>query len=250
MRSRINSTSRLKIDPGMVAFSVKARNDGTAEFHASIDLAQLKLPKDGEVVVEAYRQNLHERFPFGTVAATAPAHGTVLRELGAEGLKFRVKVVEPKSGRLLARGDRLGAAEPEESGRRTLLRVIARELGHEPWKTELYEDGRPVLVLNDHIPGALARLGTDPVFRSLVLPGALRQILLMMCIAKVEDKGDDEEEEEDDGWASDWIRFAEKISGEDKPDWADLPAVHRWVDKVCQAFSVRFSFMTAFDAEH
>lgn len=250
MRSRINSTSRLKIDPGMAGFSVTARDDGTAEFHASIDLAQLNLPKEGEVVVEAYRQNLHERFPFGTVAAIAPAHGTVLRELGAEGLKFRVKVVEPQSGRLLARGDRLGAAEPEESGRRALLRVIARDLGQEPWKTELYEDGRPVLVLNDHIPGALARLGTDPVFRSLVLPGALRQVLLMMCIAKVEDNGDDDDEDDDDGWASDWIRFAEKISGDDKPDWADIPAVHLWVDKVCQAFSAKNSFMTAFDAEH
>jgi hypothetical protein len=172
----------------------------------------------------------------------------VLRELGAEGLKFRIKVVKPESGRLLARGDSLGTAEPEESGRRALLRVVARDLGQEPWKTEPYEDGKPVLVLNDHIPGALAKLNADPVFRALVLPGALRQVLLMMCIAKVEDKAD-VDEDSDDHWASEWIRFAEKISGEEKPDWEYLPAVHRWIDKVCQAFSGRFSFMTAFDAE-
>jgi hypothetical protein len=72
----------------------------------------------------------------------------------------------------------------------------------------------------------------------------------MMCIAKVEDKDDEENDDEDDGWASDWIRFAEKISGEDKPDWADIPAVHQWVDKVCQKFSARFGLMSAFDLEN
>jgi hypothetical protein len=170
MRSRINSTSRLKIDPGMAAFTVIPRGDGTAEFHADIKLANLKLPKEAEVVVEAYRQNLHERFSFGTVASIGPTDGTMLRELGAEGVRFRVKVVEPGSGRLLARGDKMGAAEPEESGRRALLRVIARDLNDEPWKTELYGDGRPVLVLNDQIPGALAKLNTDPVFARSCCP--------------------------------------------------------------------------------
>ncbi|MGP0059737.1 MAG: hypothetical protein ACLPID_10670 [Beijerinckiaceae bacterium] len=233
----------------MAIFSVSERSDGTAEFHANIDLAPLKLPKESEVVVEAYRQNLHERFPFGTVAATAPARATVLRELGAVGLNFRIKVVESQSGRLLARGDKLGAAEHGESGRRALLRVIARDLGQEPWKTVLHEDGRPVLILNDHIPGALAKLDTDPVFRSLILPGALRQVLLMMCIVKVEDNADDDDEEADDHWATEWIRFAEKISGVDKPDWGDLAEVHRWVDRVCGAFSARFSLMAIFEAE-
>jgi hypothetical protein len=249
MRSRINSTRRLKIDPAMAAFNVTQRIDGSAEFHANINLSALKLPKEGEVIVEAYRQNLHERFPFGTVASPAPAEGTVLRELGTDGLQFRVKVVEPGSGRLLARGDRLGAAEEEESGRRSLLKVITRDLDHEPWKTELH-GGRPVLVLNDHIPGVLAQLSTDPVFRSLVLPGALRQVLLMMCIEKVEDREDDDGDDGDDeGWASDWIRFAEKISGEDKPDWTDIPAVHGWVDKVCREFSARFDLTAAFEQD-
>jgi hypothetical protein len=172
----------------------------------------------------------------------------VLRELGAEGVRFRVKVVEPQSGRLLARGDKLGGLESEEGGRRALLRVVARDLGQEPWKTELYDDGNPVLVLNDNIPGALARLNSDPVFRALILPAALRQVLLMMCIEKVED-GDDDEGDSDGSWASDWIRFAEKIGGVDKPDWADIPAVHRWVDNVSQAFSVRFGIMTGFETE-
>ena len=249
MRSRINSTSRLKVEPGMAAFTVTSRSDGSADFQAHIDLAPLELPKDGEVVVEAYRQNLHERFSFGTVAATAPTESTVLRELGAEGVRFRVKVVEPQSGRLLARGDKLGASENEESGKRPLLKVVARDLGQEPWKTEIHDDGRPVLVLNDHIPGALARLNTDHVFRALVLPAALRQVLLMMCIANVDDSDDDDDGSEDH-WASDWIRFAEKISGADKPDWGEETAVHHWVDKVCQAFSARFSIMTAFDTEN
>jgi hypothetical protein len=202
------------------------------------------------VVIEAYRQNLHERFPFGTVASIAPSQGTVLREIGADGVNFRVKVIEPNTGKLLARGDRLGGVEPEESGRRALLRVLARDLGQEPWKTELYQqDGKPILVLNENIPGALARLNSDPVFRALILPAALRQILLLMCIEKVEDTEDEVDEHGEDGWASEWIRFAELISGDDKPDWSDSIAVRHWIDKVCQAFTNKFSVMTAFDTE-
>jgi hypothetical protein len=246
MRSRINSTSREKIDSHMAAFDVTAKDDGTAQFHAHIDLSELGLPKDGEVIVEAYRQSQHERFPFGTVNAITPAYDTSLRELGAEGIRFRVKVAEPNTGRLLARGDKFGTSEPIESGRRELLRVVVRDLGQEPWKTELYDDGAPVLVLNEYIPGALAKLSTDPVFRSLILPGALRQILLMMWLKKVEDEDDGDG---DDHWAADWIRFGEKITGDDKPDWSDDIAASRWIDEVCRAFSAHYRLITPFDTE-
>lgn len=243
MRSRINSTSRQKIDPGMASFAVTARDDGTVDFSASIDLSRLTLPLDSEVIVEAYRQSLHERFDFGTVGHTLPRNTPTLRELGSDGVKFRVKVVEPGTGRLLARGDRLGAAQADDAGRRELLKVIVRDLGQEPWRTELHdEDGLPVLVLNDHIPDALAKIKSDPLFQALILPAALRQILLMLWREKADEAADDEDDE--GRWATGWLRYARQLTGRDKPDWdEEEAAIPRWIDDVCQAFSTQFSLL-------
>lgn len=247
MRSRINSTSREKIDGSMASFATVAHADGTVDFQASIDLTPLQLPKDGEVIVEAYRQSLHERFAFGTVGRVAPREATVLRELGSEGVKFRIKVVEPATGRLLARGDKLGATEGEGAGRRELLKVIVRDLGQEPWKTELHDDGLPVLVLNDHIPDALAKIKSDALFQALILPGALRQILLMLWR-----EGADEAEDDDDDegrWATGWLRYTRQLTGKDKPDWDDDASVWSWIDDVCQEFSNQFSFVNKLPQE-
>lgn len=247
MRSRINSTSRQKIEPTMASFAVSAGQDGTAEFQASIDLASLKLPGDGEVIVEAYRQTLHERFAFGTVDRTGPREPTTLRELGNDGVKFRVKVVEPGTGRLLARGDRLGAAESDDAGRKELLKVIVRDLGQEPWKTEIHDDGLPVLVLNDHIPDALAKIKADSLFQALILPGALRQILLMLWKEGADEAEDDDDD--DDRWATGWLRYARHLTGRDKPDWDDEAAIRLWIDDVCQEFSNQFNFVNKLPLE-
>jgi hypothetical protein len=226
----------------MATFTVAERPDGLAEFHALIDLGRLKLPKDGEVIVEAYRQSLHERFSFGTVERTIPREATMLRELEKDGVKFRIKVVEPASGRLLARGDRLGASDIESTGRRELLKVVIDKLGQEPWKTKLYEDGLPVLVLNEDIPDALAKIKSDPIFQALILPGALRQILLMLWLKEADEADDDEDDE--DRWTTNWLRYARQLSGREKPLWQEESLVSAWIDDVCQAFCQHFNLLT------
>ena len=246
MRSRINSTSRQKIDPGLTAFTVTERVDGLSEFQARIEFASLKLPTNGQVVVEAYRQSIHERFSFGTVGKTVPAEATTLRELGKDNIRFRVNVVEPETGRLLARADRLTPAHEAETGRRELLKVIFRDLGQEPWKAALVED-EPVLIVNRNIPDAQARIRSDPHFQALILPGALRQVLLMLWLEK---EDEDEDEEDDEGhWTTNWIRYARQISGKDKPDWSEELAVSDWIDDVCQAFSNQFGILNKITAE-
>jgi hypothetical protein len=238
MRSRINSTGRRKIERGLTAFTVTELADGTAEFQARIDLAPLNLPADGQVVVEAYRQSIHERFPFGTTGRIAPGEPTVLRELGKNNILFRVKVVEPESGCLLASADRLAPAHEVEAGRRELLKVIFCELGQELWKTALHED-QPVLMVNRNIPDAKAKIRSDPFFQAMILPAALRQIMLMLWI----EKADDEEEDEDGHWTTSWIRYAQQISGREKPDWSQDNEVSDWIDDVCQAFSNQFGIL-------
>ncbi len=247
MRSRINSTSRQKIDNSMASFAITTRADGMAEFQAWIDLSPLKLPRESEVIVEAYRQALHERFAFGTVDVTFPHGAPTLRELGKEGVKFRVKVVEPGTGRLLARGDRLGAAEADDTGRKELLKVVIDDLGQEPWKTKIHDDGLPVLVLNEHIPDALTKIKSAPLFQALILPGALRQVLLLIWKERADEAEDDEDDE--DRWTTSWLRYARHLTGKEKPDWEDDTEVWTWIDDVCRAFSNQFSLLNRLVAE-
>ncbi|WP_315776031.1 MULTISPECIES: hypothetical protein [unclassified Bradyrhizobium] len=247
MRSRINSTGRQKIDSGMAVFAVTPFADGTAEFRAEIDLSTLKLPPQANVVVEAYRQSLHERFSFGTVAEIVPQSSLVLRELEPSSVKFRIKVVEPDTGRVLAWGDRLGADDDIEAGRHELLKVVERDLKQEPWKTEIYDDDhQPALVINNQIPGAVSRFRTDPEFQALILPAALRQVLMMLCLER---RGEDTDDEDDGDWTTDWIRFAQELTGHEKPDWSDTAEAMKWIDDVCAAFSVRHGILNLIQPE-
>lgn len=240
MLSRINSTGRQRIAGEMASFSLVA-DEARPTFVATIDLSTLAdLPAEGQVFVEAHRQNAIERFDFGTVARTAARGPTELRELTAESLQFRVKVVEPGTGKLLALGDRFSAGEAEHGGRQPLLTVRERDLGPEPWRTE-FEDDAAVLVLNERIPDAIARLKSDPLFQALILPAAFRQILLTVWAAR----RDEAEEPADHDWCSLWLRFVRNLLDQDLPDWEKEEETLVWIDDACQAFAGRHDFMSA-----
>jgi hypothetical protein len=60
-----------------------------------------------------------------------------------------------------------------------------------------------------------------------------------------------QEEDEDDEthWTTQWIRFAQNLTGREKPDWSEAGEVTRWIDDVCREFSARFSLMDRITAE-
>lgn len=239
MRSRINSTGRRRI--GHERIVILAR-EGSA-FSVAVNLAGLDLPEDGCVVIEAHRQSITERFDFGTVADLRPLTPPSLRQMPIEEATFRVKVIDPASGRLLARADRL-RSDGNAGGRRELLTVRVKDIGPEPWRTELI-GGDPCLVLNDRIPGAASRITSDPVFKALVVPAAFRQVLHLLWAEH------EQIEPDDDTPASRWLAFAAAVTGQDHPDWGDREAVFEWIDIACQRFSAEHDFIIALkDGDH
>jgi hypothetical protein len=239
MLSRINSTGRQRIAGEMASFAF-VTGATRPTFAASFDLSTLAdLPPESHVFVEAHRQNAIERFDFGTVARPAPRGPTELRELTPESLRFRVKVVEPGSGKLLALGDRFSADESEHGGRQPLLAVKERDLGPEPWRT-VFEDDEAVLVLNERIPDAIGRLRTDQLFQALILPAAFRQILLTLWATR----RDEAEEAEEDDWCSRWLRFVRSLVDRDV-DFEEEEDTLEWVNEACRAFAGRHDFLSA-----
>lgn len=235
MRSRINSTGRRRITRDRIAIHVR---DSTA-FDVALALDGLALPPDGRVVVEAHRQSVTERFDFGVVADVRPATPPILRQFAVEDATFRIKVIHPDGGRLLARADRLRADAGEGGGRRELLTVRVKDIGPEPWRTELMAGDEPCLVLNDNIPSAAARITSDPVFQALVIPAAFRQVLHLLWT-----HGEQIDADEDTP-ASRWLTFANALTGAETPDWADSEAVLDWINAACTAFAGRHDFIIA-----
>lgn len=238
MRSRINSTGRRRITRDRIAIHAR---DSTA-FDVTLTLDGLALPPDGRVVVEAHRQSVTERFDFGAVTDIRPASPPILRQFAVEDATFRIKVINPDGGRLLARADRLRADAGEGGGRRELLTVKIRDIGPEPWRTEFMPGGEPCLVLNDSIPGAAARITSDRVFQALVIPAAFRQVLHLLWTRHEQIDADE------DTPASRWLTFASALTGMETmetPDWDDSEAVLDWIDAACTAFAGRHNFIIA-----
>jgi hypothetical protein len=233
MRRRINSTGRIKIPREKVA--IQSGEDD--RFHLTLEVASMGLPGEAIIVVEAHRQSVTERFPFGTVANPGASSPTKLGQLALEDVQFRVKIIEPVTGRLLARAERLKIDGGDGAGRRELLPVRVKHLGPQPWKAVLEHGNEPVLLLNDLIPGAGSRIINDPAFQALILPAAFREVLTLLWAAK------ETPEPDDDTPPSRWLGFAENLAGSDVPDWEDLEAAGDWIDAACDAFASRHNFM-------
>lgn len=236
MRSRINSTGRKKIQRDRIAL-IPREGGG---FVCDLDVTNLGLPPTGRIVVEAHRQSVTERFDFGTVAEPGPVSTPALRQLDIEDVTFRVKIVDPENGRLLARADRLQPNGHDEGGRRELLTVKIKDIGPEPWKVEIDAAGEPVLILNDAIPAADSRITTDPVFQALILPAAFRQVLHLLWAEN------EQLEQDDDSPASRWLMFSQALTNREPPDWEDPDVVVEWIDIACRAFAAQHPFMAAF----
>lgn len=232
MFRRLNSTGRRRIEAGLVAIAFEEGADPAA-FTTTLDLESLDLPGEAKVVVEAYRGSLSERFDLGAVAALKPNRRFALDGFGADAeLQFRVKVVEPVSGRLLATRDKVKPGDVEDSGRLPLLVVKEEDLGAEPWKIAFDEADGAVLLVNAAIPEAISRLKSAGAMQALILPAAFRQVLLRLWA-----EGEDLEADPDaEGWRQRWMRFAESLAGEELDDPEDRAG---WIDKACRGFAER-----------
>jgi hypothetical protein len=114
-------------------------------FNADLRLTDHELPAEALVFVEAYRRTTWMRFPFGTVAdiqAPPPERRRLSEFDSAEGIRFRVKVTQPRDEHiLLAAADRIPLGKPEdEADKEALLPVVPVELGDEVWRVDLDDE--------------------------------------------------------------------------------------------------------------
>ena len=183
--------------------------------------------------IEAYRQTSWMRFRWGTVACVAQPDDRRLLEFGEpEAIRFRIRVTsagEPP-GLVLAQADGIRPSDPGvdsgQRGREPLLPVRpGDDLGEEAYRVD-FDGNAPVLVINRNL-GDWRAVARDEVFRALVYPSIVREILTRVRLVNKRELDDI-----DDGdWQGQWLRFAQGFSdnaGLDPRDW-----ITEVVEKFC-----------------
>ena len=149
---------------------------------------------------------------------------------------FRVKVVNPDTGLILASGDRLRlVGDGEDHKRRPLLSVrVDDTLGEEVWRIDVSVNTTPVLVLNSHVPGLKSRLVEDPLIGGAILLPAVRKVLDVLA--------DDFDGSE---WQPDWIKFVKNVHPDIDLDKALNDGDREmWINDVMELFAGTLTFVS------
>lgn len=240
MIRKFNYTGRKKLARDRVTISL-ADERPYKSFTASLDLKGLGLSNDAKIYIEPYYKSSFMRFPFGTVSEPITPESTILTDIPSTSIiQFRVKVVDETSnlGRIVRVANRIKPKNLEESGGRMSILHIDwdQDLGQQIFRVSFPDNDYPRLEINRQIESAKELVKSDPIFRSLVFPVAVRQVAQRIASAWTEK----EFEEEDSSWQSTWIRYIKNVlhvnielEFEDSNNDDELDY---WVEEVVAAF--------------
>jgi len=234
MQRTINHTGRRKIVANELQIQLQDYEQDNLIFDVDFKLDKNKLPEDALIYIEAYYKNTLQRFHYGTVGQIKVPDDRKLNQIDLSGpTLFRVHIVDESEnlGRLVASAERLRPeGEEDEDQRSSLLTVKSRPLGEETWRIEFATGGKPELCINNKIPDAIGQIKNNPLFQTLILPAALRQVLMFYIWNDNVEEGSIAEE---------WLHFAEHIASE-KPQDEDPSVLMIWIDEVVERFSKSF----------
>jgi len=239
MKRRLNYTGRKKIKRENVSINFIRQNGAVVAFAVNkVDLNDLNLPPEARVYVEAYYRTELKRFDSGTAGGISSPSACDLRDMAyPENLKFRILVVDPSDGKLLAHADRISPEEPAK--KKSILPVEFYDLGNEIWQVKYEGDeGSPILIINSRIPNIQNIAKQDAQFLMYVYPQVIREVLTDMVFVD----GVDSTTEPSTDWHGDWLNFIRQLGVEfpetlnkDDENFSKEDAL-RWINDSVPAF--------------
>lgn len=238
MIRRFNYTARKRIKNKDVSIALDDSTNPVSFNAVHFDLAPYALEPAARVFVEVYRGTSFMRFDFGTVQKVVPPEDRRLSEIeGGRFSRFRVKIVDDDTGRLLASTATLSPDKPRQNEAEPLLHLHQTDLVNQIWK--LHFDGESVVLqLNGRIEGIDRIAKNDPGFRSLVFPAVVREVLTYVIFVRKEEDADDDEES---SWSK-WLKFVSTFYPEEYPgpctekDESRQEEFLEWIDGAVEAF--------------
>jgi hypothetical protein len=235
---RFNYTGRKKILQADIHVQLKHNEGQQPYFNIVIDIADYDLPTEASVVVEAHQGTRWMRFNMGQVGLIKNTEKQELTDFDdIEHLSFRVKIIEIASGKLLALANGIKPFKDDNEANEnqtSILPVRSTDLASDGvcWKLEYNE--MDVSLLIEKELGGKEQVVRSSLFKSLILPSAMREIL--NCLVK--DEWDEELDDTSD-WKTKWLIFVKQLGGSlpensreaDNTEWVD-GAVRRLVSKL------------------
>jgi len=208
MKRTLNYTGRKKIERKNVTISFIRQNGKVTAFAVDkLDLNNLNLRSDAKVYVEAYYRTELKRFDCNTAGNIRIPPSCNVRDMAyPENLKFRILVVDPSDGKLLAHADGISPEEPAE--KKSILPVEFSDLENEIWRVEYKGDGgSPILIINSRIPSIQNIAKHDAQFLVYVYPQVIREVLTHIVFVD----GVDSTTEPSIDWHGDWLNFIKQF---------------------------------------
>lgn len=205
MIRRFNYTGRRKLVRQRVAISIIDQPPHKS-FNANLNLKGLGLSDEARVYVEPYYKSSFMRFDFGTVGDIQTPGSTALTDIPPTSLiRFRVKIVDEtkRLGRIIRVAEMIRPSNSEESGNRMSILHIdwEQDLDQQIFRVTFHENDYPRLEINRRIDNARDLVKADHIFRSLVFPVAVRQVVEQIFLTS------DVFEVGDSSWQSTWLKF-------------------------------------------
>mgnify|MGYP001296619901 CR=1 FL=1 len=229
MLRTINHTHRKKVYQGDFTFFLHKRREG---HFLEVQLGKFngnQFPADAQLIIEAHANITRQRIYCGSIKELSLPKNKLLDEIDISSrILFDVKVVDvnKNNGGLLALGKRFSPKGDELDSEGNLLPIKLIELEEMLWEVN-FDNQKTTLYINNKFPALKNQLINDPLIQGLILPKALRDILIHYCIIENDEHKDKQR----------WIEFSEKI-WETKPsdDDEDFDELIQWIDDVVKEF--------------
>ena len=244
---RFNYTGRKKIHRDCIDIKIQENNNAFS-FFAAIDTSNLSLPPDANIFIEAYFQTDWMRFNLGTVSNQYLPQNTALSQFETiQNILFRINIVSANEGKLLAHADRLNPSLPKDeldNSRIPLLPVSSKSLEGNLWQIDYSSEdgGRPILEIEKKL-GDKNAIIHHPLFTSLVLPTAFKEILIQIASSAEDIDHDDLTD-----WRSQWMKFNKHLGNDFIELENDYDAISEWANectgKLCRKQNLSETFVS------
>jgi len=234
---RFNYTGRKKILREDISICLHGDFDARPVVDVAIDLKDYDFPGDAKIYLEPQRQTRFMRFLIGECEVTE-IHARLLELTefdDADGLSFRVKIIEPNQGKLLGIAENIKPYNKDEKlddNQQSILPVRSADLTQAGvlWRVD-YGDQEAVLEIEKEL-GGKEQVVRSLLFKGFILPAAMRQIL-----AKVVSDDWDESLADPQELSTRWLMFT-KQAGAGLPD-KNHPDQEDWLDDAVRVLARR-----------
>jgi hypothetical protein len=241
---QFNYTNRIDISPADVVIRLQGDLTDKPVIDIDINLSDYGFRENTLAYLEAQQQTRRWRRELGVLQTVIKDHSIPINEFDdAEGMQFRLKVVDEQSGRLLGFVDNVkpynkNNLHPDSLESESILPVVSIDL--EPvgpvWRVN-FESGNAVLEI-DRSLGDKAIVTRSILFRGFILPEVLRRILERVIYVEA---SWDEELSNKDEFSTKWLLFAMELGAKMPPDRSVSGSVDYdpWIDEIIHTFVLR-----------